>query len=174
MPDEAAQKNDSSKRSLKTVIIFAAALLIEAGLIIGAIMLLATPPQTTEASAALGTAGVPMEDRIREILIVDTRLPNRKTGVTYLYNTEVYAQVKSRHAERVQVELDQFQNEIRAEIAAIWRTAEPHHFQEPRLENLTRKVYALLSERFGGDAESGEPIISKVVIVMGTGFRVDS
>ena len=59
-------------------------------------------------------------------------------------------------------------------------TEPPQHFQEPRLENLTRKVYALLNERFGVDknskSEDGQPqpIVTKVVIVMSTGFRVDS
>jgi hypothetical protein len=38
---------------------------------------------------------------------------------------------------------------------------------------LTRKVYALLSDRFGMDQESEEPIVTKVVIVMGTGLRID-
>jgi len=176
MPDE--MTNDASqskgKSKFKTLILFGGALLLEAGVILGAVMLFAAPPENTQADEALAMGGVPVEDRIQEVLIVDTRLPNRKTGVTYLYNTEIYAQVKSRYAERVQTELDQFQNEIRAEIAAIWRTSEPHHFQEPRLENLTRKVYALLNERFGTDPETGEPIISKAVIVMGTGFRIDS
>jgi hypothetical protein len=82
--------------------------------------------------------------------------------------------------EKVKAEIEQFQNEIKADITAIWRTAEPQHFQEPRLENLTRKVYALLTERFGveksvkTEGAAPLPIVSKVVIVMSTGFRVDS
>ena len=57
--------------------------------------------------------------------------------------------------------------------AAIWRTADPQHFKEPRLETLTRKVTALLRDRFGSDDEAGGSIVEKCVIVMGTGFRVD-
>ncbi|NNM24473.1 MAG: hypothetical protein HKO59_00565, partial [Phycisphaerales bacterium] len=92
---------------------------------------------------------------------------------SYLYSTEIYAQVKNKHSDVINEKVQQFYNEIKAEISAIWRTSEPHHFQEPKLENLTRKVHALLNERFGIDDDDGEPILTKCVIVMGTGFRVD-
>ncbi len=114
------------------------------------------------------------EDRIMEILVLDARLPNNRSGITQIFDTEIYVQVKRKFHTRVAGELEQFRNEIRAEITAIWRTSDPQHFQEPKLENLTRKVYALLNGRFGRDPVSGEPIISKSVIVMGTGLRIDT
>ena len=70
-------------------------------------------------------------------------------------------------------EFEQFRNEIKSEINAVWRTADPRDFQESKLQTLTRKVRAMLDERFGVDPRRGEPIITKCVIVMGTGFRVD-
>ena len=93
--------------------------------------------------------------------------------MSYLYSTEIYVQVKNKHVDQVQSVVSQFYNEIKAELTAVWRTSEPNHFQEPKLETLTRKVQAMLTDRFGRDAETDEPIIEKVVIVMGTGFRVD-
>jgi len=161
------------KGKMRPMILVAGILLLEAVLIIGAMQLVGGPA-AVEAEDALQTAGIPEEEKITEIMILSTRLPNSKSGVTYLYDTEIYVQVKRKHTERVQEELEQFQNEIRAEITALWRTSEPQHFREPRLETLTRKVSALLQERFGKDGETGEPIIRKSVIVMGTGFRVDS
>ena len=71
-------------------------------------------------------------------------------------------------------ELSQFRNEIKSEITAVWRTAEPRHLQEPRLQSLTRRIQTMLSDRFGVDRQRDEPIISKCVIVMGMGFRIDS
>ena len=44
---------------------------------------------------------------------------------------------------------------------------------EVGLESLTRKTYALMDERFGLDQPTGEPIVHKVVIVMGTGLRIE-
>lgn len=163
----------TGKPRMKVIIVIAIILVVEAAAIVGGIRMFGGPSDA-EASDAMNVAGVPEEDKITEIKIVNTRLPNSKTGVTYIYDTEIYAQVKRKHADRVNGELEQFQNEIRADLTALWRTSEPEHFREPRLETLTRKVYALLNERFGNDPESGEPIISKCVIVMGTGFRVDS
>lgn len=161
------------KKKLRPVIVIAGILLLEAVVIIGAMQLVSGPSEA-EADDAIEMAGVPEEEKITEIMILSARLPNSKTGVTYLYDTEIYVQVKRKHAELVQEELEQFQNEIRAELTALWRTSEPENFREPRLETLTRKVSALLQERFGNDSETGEPIIRKSVIVMGTGFRVDS
>ncbi len=101
-------------------------------------------------------------------------MPNNKSGVSYIFATEVYVQVRERHLDKVKAEVEQFQNEIKADITAIWRSAEPQYFQEPKLENLTRKVTSLLTDRFGADKERNEPIVHKVVIVMSTGFRIDS
>jgi hypothetical protein len=117
---------------------------LEAVIIIGAVMYF-VGPTSVEAKHMPEGAEIADEDRIVETLILDAKLPNNRTGVTYLYETEVYVQTKQRHTDRVRRELDQFQNEIRAELTAIWRTAEPYHFQEPRLENLTRKVCAMLN-----------------------------
>jgi hypothetical protein len=169
---------DDSKRTKqgrgKSVLMVLGLLGFEAALIIGAMMLFMREPDVTAANdGEIPAADLTEQERITEILIVDGKLPNAKTGVTYLYDAEIYVQVKKKHEERVLSELDQFANEIKSEITAIWRTSDPRHFQEPKLENLTRKVHALLNERFGTDVETGELILVKCVIVMGTGFRVD-
>lgn len=175
MADEETPKEGDAKGSkMKMLILIGGLMLGEAGLLGGAMMFLGKEPEVSQ-------AGVPDMDpeelaleRIVEVLVLDGRMANAKAGITFLYDTEVFVQVKSRHESRVTDELASFTNEIRADLRAIWRTSDPEHFQEPRLENLTRKVKALLDERFGSDAETGEPIIQKVVLVMGTGFRVDN
>jgi hypothetical protein len=172
MAEEAADKR-SGNTKFKPLLLIVAILIFEAVVIVGALKMFGGPSDAA-ATDPMAVAGVPDEEKITEVMIVSARLPNSRSGVTYLYDTEIYVQVKRKFAERVQGELEQFQNEIRAELTALWRTSESQHFREPRLETLTRKVDALLSERFGNDSESGEPIINKSVIVMGTGFRVDS
>lgn len=165
------QQGDGGSKG-KTIGIVAAVLVIEAVIIIGAVMYF-IGPSSVEATHMPGVE-IADADRIVETLILDGKLPNNRTGVTYLYEAEVYVQTKQRHTERVRRELEQFQNEIRAELTAIWRSAEPYHFQEPRLENLTRKVCAMLNGRFDVDPKTEQPIIEQCVIVMGTGFRIDS
>ena len=171
-PDQSAPK--ASRGSLKTVLAVVVLLTFEAALIVGAMTMIGGEPKVAGADdSALPDVTAAEGEKIVEILVLDGKLPNAKTGITYVYDTEIYVQVKKRYADRVNSELEQFYNEIKAEISAIWRTSEPPHFKEPKLENLTRKVYALLNERFGTDPESGEPILVKCVLVMGTGFRVD-
>lgn len=157
----------------KTIILVAAILLVEAVAIVGVMMFLSGPAKV-DASSIPHSMDVAGDERIVETLILNAKLPNNRAGVTFVYDTEIYVQTKQRHTARIANELEQFQNELRAEISAIWRTSEPQHFQEPTLETLTRKIHALLSGRFGMDEAAGEPIVQKCVIVMGTGFRIDS
>jgi flagellar basal body-associated protein FliL len=171
MPEATEQPKKSSP--IKTIIMVAGVLVVEAVVIVGAMMMLGGPT-TVEATDQVGQIQMAEEEKLVEIQVLDAKLANNKTGITYLYDTEVYVQVKKMHSDRVSGELEQFRNQIRAEITTIWRTSDPHHFQEPKLENLTRKIEALLTERFGTDADSGEAIIARCVIVMGTGLRIDS
>lgn len=171
MADEAAGKKSSTK--FRVIAGIGAVLLIEAVLIVGVMMFIGRPGEV-RADAEMADSGATADERIQEILVVDRKLPNNKSGVTYLYDTEIYVQVRARHADRVTAELEQFRNEITAEINSIWRTSHPSHFLEPNHENLNRKVEALLQRRFGNDSQSGEPIVVRTIIVMGTGFRIDS
>ena len=167
----AAPPNKSKKTAITVMVI----LVVEAVAIIGGMKMLGGHgPQEATAEEIHAAAQLSEDDKIVEAMVLDAQMPNNKSGVTYLYPAEIFVQVKKRHAEQVKGEIEQFQNEIKADITAIWRTAEPQHFQEPKLESLTRKVYALLNERFGLDKEHSEPIVSKVVIVMSTGFRIDN
>ena len=170
---EAPDLGSNSKSTARMIILVGGIVAVEAVVILGAIMFLGGPPDV-QAASAQATALLPEEERIIEVLVLDGRLPNSKTGITYLYEVEIYVQVKKRYGVRVNDELDQFRNEIKSDITAIWRQSDPREFQEPKLQSLTRKIGALLSSRFGVDPIHAEPIISKCVIVMGTGFRVDS
>lgn len=171
-PTDAAAPASSGRK--KGLIVIAGMLLVEAAVIVGAMKFLGGGPAKVSAVQMAHGEETNVGDKIVETQVLDAKLPNNKSGVSYIYATEIYAQVRERHLEQVEGEIEQFQNEIKADITAIWRSAEPQYFQEPKLENLTRKVQALLNERFGQDKERNEPIVHKVVIVMSTGFRIDS
>ena len=173
MANEQSETASSGPSKKKTVIMMGAILIIEAVVIVGAFFLVGGPPEVSAMSVADSIAAAE-DDRIIEMLVLDGRLPNNKSGVTYIYQTEIYVQVKRKYEGGVNSELDQFENEIRSEINAVWKTSEPQHFQEPMLETLTRKIYAMFDDRFGADQETGDRIIAKCVIVMGTGMRIDS
>lgn len=162
----------AAKRSpMKFILTISVILVVEAVIIVGAMTMLGGPAEVSAMDVGDSTEAA-ADQKIVEIQVLSEKLPNSKSGITYIYPTEIFVQVKTMHEAKVTAELEQFQNEIKAEITSIWRTSEPHHFQEPKLENLTRKVTALLSERFGNDSENNEPIVRKSVIVMSTGFPI--
>ncbi len=163
---------ERKNRRLLTISVVTVVLLVETVVIVGIAMMVGEPAEV-DATEPIRVFDSPEEELV-ELLVLDARLPNNRSGVTYLYDTEVYVQVKRKFEDRVTAEFKQFRNEIRAEITAIWRTSEPRVFEEPMLETLTRKVYALLNNRFGIDPQEGEPVMSKCIIVMGTGIRIES
>ncbi len=172
MADEQT-KSSGRKLNIRMLAVVGGLLAGEAALIIGAMMMLGREPDVALAEGVDLDPMVAEQEKLVEVLVIDGKLPNSKSGVAFLYSTEVYVQVKKKHESMVADKVQQFYNEIKAEITAIWRTSDPHHFQEPKLETLTRKLNAMLQQRFGIDEEGGEPIVQKCVIVMGTGFRVD-
>ena len=156
-----------------TLLLVAGVLLVEAAAFVG-FMTFSGGPDAAHAGGALDVVGVDPDQAIVETLVLDARLQNNRSGVTYVCDTEIWVQVRGRHQGAVESEISRFNNEIRAEINSIWQGSEPRHLREPGLQTLTRKIYALLSDRFGHDLETGEPVIVKCVIVAGTGFRADA
>ncbi|UCD74452.1 MAG: hypothetical protein JSV91_11765 [Phycisphaerales bacterium] len=173
MADAQAADTGAKKSRMQVIILVALMLIAEAAVIIGVLMFVGRPA-AVEATSSLGDLQTAEDDKIVELLVLDDKLFNNKTGTPYLYDAEIYVHVKRKYADRVVEELEQFQNEIKTEIAAIWKTSDPHQFQEPKNESLTRKVYALLDERFGLDQKTSEPIVTKCIVNMGVGLRVDS
>ena len=173
MPEETPAPETPKKKSpIKAVILVFAIVIVEAVVIIGFFKMTGPDPvQAVQNDDAV--IEIDELDKIVELRVIDARLPNNKAGVIYLYNTQVWVQCKQRYSEKVTDELDRHRNEITAEITAIWRTSDPKHFKEPKLESLTRKVGALLDARFGNDSELGQPFITKSLIVMQPGFRLD-
>lgn len=173
MSDDKKDAGDGKKLNLKMLLLVGGLLLGEAALIIGAMMLLGRDPDVAMADGVEMDPLRAEQEKLVEVLVLDGKLPNAKSGVSYLYSTEVYVQVKKKHEQMVSDKVQQFYNEIKADVTAVWRTSDPRHFQEPRLETLTRKLNAMMQQRFGVDEEDGEPVVQKCIIVMGTGFRVD-
>lgn len=165
-PAEGGEKK-GSKMLLITVVL----LVVEAA-VFGAAFMFLGKPKTVEATEPVVVKD-PEEEKLVEILVLNDKLENDRSGLTYVYPTEVYVQVKKKEETWVSEEIERFRNEIRSDIKAIWRTSEPHHFQEPKLESLTRRVEALLRERFDKHNPDGEAVVAKCVIVSGTGIRIN-
>lgn len=162
-----AKKSGGSKFALITVVL----LVVEAA-VFGSLFMFLSKPKSAAATEPVVVKD-PEEEKLVEILVLNERLANDRSGLTFVYPTEIYVQVKRKDEVWVTEEIERFRNEIRADVVAVWRTAEPHHFQEPRLESLTRRVETLLRERFDNQQAEAEPVVAKCVIVSGTGIRIN-
>jgi len=164
-------ESKSEKTSaLKPILIILVVLLIEAGTIVGTMWLTGGP---SEVEGAGLTADQKAElNKLVEVLVVEGRFDNQRTGRTYLYDTEVYATVRAKNLEKFKDELESMKTQISVEIQTIFRRAEPSHFQEPTLATLTRQIKSVLRERFGNDLE-GDPMVEDVLIGKCLPYRAD-
>lgn len=146
------------------------ALMVVEALVIGAAAYFTRPPEIVADNFVEATDAE--EDRIIEVLVIDDRLPNRKQGIVYLYQTQIMVQVRIKHQEDVEALITENQGQIKTRLSAIWRQAEPRYFDEPMLSTLTRQAEDALSEIFGKDPETEQPIVCGVLIPTLTGYRL--
>ena len=160
-------------RHFKTIALAAGLLIAEAALFVGGFMYLAPDTGTADMAEVLAEE-TPVVDRISEIELVDEKMTNDRLGAVYVYPVEVYVHVPEDHAIWLSDLVSQFQHEIRAEMATLWRQADPAVLQDPRMKVMTDRIETLLRTRFEGEAKPELSRIVKVVIVSGTGFRIRS
>ncbi|MBL9119925.1 MAG: hypothetical protein JNL80_08425 [Phycisphaerae bacterium] len=169
--DAGAEAPKKGGGGMKFAIITVVLLVLE-GAVLGGVFMMMNKPKAAEATEPVVHVD-PEEEKLVEVLVLNERLANDRSGLTYVYPTEIYVQVKKKDETWVTEEIERFKNELRADIAAVWRTSEPHHLQEPRMESMTRRVETLLRDRFDKHNAEGEAVVQKCVIVSGTGIRVN-
>lgn len=162
---KSAASQGSAAGTFKVAALTTALLVGEAAAIVGLFAFVGRPASTN----AEPTVTAAEEDVVEEVPLFEGRLSNDRAGTVFVYDTDVYVQVRKGEAERIRREIDRARHELRAEIAAIWRSAEPAHFQEPRFETLTARVEAMLRDRFNRGGRQG---VVKAVVVSGAGIRL--
>lgn len=169
---KAGQQHDAPTKGsgrLKTTLFAAGILLAEAALIAGGFMYLGGP---SEVAAQANFISDIEPQRISEVSLINEKLTNDRMGSVYVYPVEIYVHVDQADARWFGDLVGQYQNEIRAEMTALWRGADPESLQDPHMEIMTRRIEHQLRERFEGEADPEFPRIIKAVIVSGAGFRI--
>ena len=156
--------------NLKTLIVLVAAFLIE-GVVIASVFILSGKPADVQADGAAADEAANAE-RLVEISILDDKFTNTLTGHTYIYETEVYVQVRHKHKKLVEEKLERMKARIRTEIGTIFRGAEPSELHETSLATIKRKIGAIFDELFGRSAK-GEKLVQEVLIPKCTQYRAD-
>ncbi len=151
MADKNEPQAEKKKLPIKTILVVLAALLIEAGAIIGVFMF-AAGPSPVQADGMSSQAALTGEQPI-EVLVVSGKFQNTRSGRAYLYDTEVWIVVKSKYEQEVVASQESIQAAIKSDVTTIFRRAEPAHLRESELSTLTRQIKAALDKRFGYDPD---------------------
>jgi len=167
---DGAPAEGKKKLPMKTILVLAAVLLVE-GAVISLVFLLSAGPSPVAANTAAEDAAAKAEEPV-ELLIVSDSFQNTRSGRTYIYETEVWVVVRRKHDEVVKKSLEGLNAQLTADIATIFRKAEPSYLLDPNLATLTRQIKASVDERLGEDAD-GKPVADKVLIKKFMQFRAD-
>lgn len=173
-PESAADSDakPAKKGGFKFALVTVALLAVEAAVLVGVFSL--AGPKSTQASIELPPVDEMDALPAVELPVLDDRLVNDRTGIAYLYRAEVFVKVGGRYAEEAGKYIEANKNDLRAEIAGIWRTAEPHHFQEPTHDTLARRIESALRGRLKPLAgDSDRQVVEKCILIVGTGVRVN-
>ncbi len=155
----AAKAAGGGSGTMKTLFIVFGVLVLEGATIVGTMYFSGGP------SAALGddAAAVEAMSRTVELMLINKKFFNQRSGRGYYYDAEIYVSTQSRHETTVADQISNSQAALTDEVDTLIRRADHSVFLEPTRATLKRKLKALLDERFGYD-DTGRPIIEQVLI----------
>lgn len=156
---------------IKTILIMVIALVIE-GVAISSAFIFAGKPADVKAEK-IATSEAALGDQPVEKLVIADKFQNNRSGKTFLYDTEIYIVVLKKDEKKVDEQMEAMSAQIAADMATIFRRAEPAHLLEPTLATLTRQIKAVLDDRLGRDAE-GKSMVQEVLMKKYTQYRVDA
>lgn len=155
---------------IKTIIVVAVAMVLEAAVLAGVFMF-GGGPEPVEASQLEEDALAGMMDE-KEVAIVADKFQNNRRGIAYTYDAEVFVTVQSRYYDKVNKSVEDLQNTFRDDIAKIFRQAEPSHLNEVELLTIKRQVKDAVNDRLGTD-EEGDYYVVNVLIPKCQQYRSD-
>lgn len=198
MNDKAPAKTEDAapppKKGLpvKTIAAVLVMLVVEAGVILGAVMMFGKPSEVR--GVGIEQAKSDEGDVLVEIPVLKEKFANNASGRVWVWDTEIVIVSKAKHAGpepsadakddtakdakkgphvlTVREELRSRMAQVRTGIGAIFSSAQHSYFTEPGRETLSRQVLEYLRAVFGQDAEGNERI-QGVLIPKCLGFPAD-
>lgn len=163
---DTAEKGTGRHKGLLMGGILLAVMLLEGGGIFVVMKLFGSEPGPAIGAELMDSQGQTPTDQ--ELLVVQLKAPNMRTGKLYLYDIEVQAVVEQRNRSQLEAVLENRKGTIEDRLVKIVRAADPQHLQEPGLETLRRQVKYEL-EQIAGQ----EGLVKEVLIPKCTPFRAD-
>lgn len=161
MADDTQEKKDQPKAKLplKTLIIIAAVLVLEGGLI-SMFWILKGGPAPAEATDPITQTEQNVNNNFAEVVMAkDFQVDNYMAGRTRMIVTiEVAAKVEGVNKEKLQKEVDEHSKEILNCIRILISSAQPDQIKDPRLEVIKRGIQK------GVEEIVGEGIIQEILL----------
>jgi flagellar basal body-associated protein FliL len=155
----------------KRILLVAAIMVAEAAAVAGGFWLIGPPSPTVADQVSFPEINA--EDDLVEVLVLQGRLDNNRSGVTHVYPTEIYIQVPQRHVEALSAWIADHQNELRADVSTIWKATSPAHLHEPGLQTLSGRIESSLRNILENAIAGGGTCFEKCIVVAGTGYRIE-
>jgi flagellar basal body-associated protein FliL len=188
--DEKPAEGDGAKKKAgimamltKLPVLVGGVMLIEAAVLFGVFKMMSKGPANAEGAELHADAGGNGESKDGalgegedaapeqgELLAVEFRAPNKKTGRTFLYDVAIYVSVKGEKIEEMKKMLEQRKALITDRVRTIIAQSDPEKLgggSEPGLETLRRQV------KFHLDEILGEGAIEEVLVPRCIPFRTD-
>lgn len=164
----------SKKRILMVLAIVGLVLVMEAATVFVVIWM------TESASAGAANAAEPAADvqagehvQWVEMPLLAEKFQNSRTGVSYIFDTEIFILVRESDQTMLQTRIEAEQAQLCRDIGTIFRRAEPHHLNEGELRTITRQIETAVNKQLGTNPDSGEPYVREVIIKKCMRFRSD-
>ena len=100
------------------------------------------------------------------------KFQNLTSGRVFIWETEIVLEVRQKHQEHIEHELERRQAAVREAIARIYRRMQQPQLQEPGSETLIRQLTAMFDEFFGPDPD-GHSRIERVLVPVCDGYPAD-
>ncbi len=156
-----ATPQQRKKLPLKTVLVLAAVLLLEAAAISTA-FLVAGGPAGAQAQGITPDHEAELQQPA-ELLVLEDRFPNNKRGTTYIYDTRIFVVVRKKHESDIAKQIESMKAQISDDVRLLISQAEPSQLLEPTLATLKRQIRAALDQRLTPD-EEGNSRVDEVLV----------
>lgn len=168
MADEQTEGTEKKSSPMKIVIIVAALMVVEAVVVFALVAFSGIGTSGAEATTIEGQEENERE-RLVELQLVEADYTNTTTGQTWIWQVQLFLQVRNKNKEHIEQELERRQAEIISGLRTIFSRAQHRHLREPGSETMTRQLDTFVDGIFGADAE-GNPRIERILITKLAGF----
>jgi flagellar basal body-associated protein FliL len=164
-PAEEAKDAPKKKGGMKMIVAAAVVVVLEVATVFVTAKMAGGPKQAMAAPPTTKPAEKVEKDV--EVKLIDTKLPNKKSGRLFMFDLGVVVTVEEQNKDKVTALFTERDAEIKDQVRAIIASSNFESFDEPGLETLRRQICYQLEQDIGKD------LIKEVLIPKCTPIRAE-